>query len=153
MRDRILGAISGAAVGITSALCAAITACVLVGIIFAKLDPRCAHLASGEVFIRIALSGPVIGLVCGALGGLGPVSRVMLAGPFSLFFGTLGLVAGPFIGLLVRLAFLSVWPQYAPAGNWIEHDVRWGALIGAAFGALQGVRFFFHPPLWWPGAE
>ncbi|HEX7601533.1 MAG TPA: hypothetical protein VF316_08010 [Polyangiaceae bacterium] len=148
--NRFKLAIYGVATGVTTALCAAIAVCFLLGVVFAKVEPSAAPLASMELFLHIAEVWTGAGLVLGIYGGR-PLSAYLglsMAGPLSLLVGIGGLFAGPFFGLLGRFAMLAFTNDVHPSLAYADHDIRWGAGIGVAMGLLAGVRWMLWPPPW-----
>ena len=137
----ILGTFSG----FISSICLSIVFCMLLGKLVAVEIPELNIFYSwslARISIQIITSiGFVIGLIFPKY--ILPCINSLAIGGFSLGLGTAGLVAGPFIGIFMRLtAYLFLQSSNGPNLNNTNFDIRIGCLVGIIIGLIAGIKWF-----------
>ena len=153
--DRLQFGVAGLATGISCGLAASIVACAIGGFMLPQLHPEFSALASVDVFVWVAFVPAGAGLVAGLAGPwmLRAFSGLAMAAPLGLMFGIFGLFTGPLIGILVRLAAVTLGLSESPDFVSPEHDILVGCEVGIVLGGLAGLRLLAWPPDWLPGGD
>ena len=152
MFKRIVGGVGS---GVWAGLALGIAICVFLGKVFAVESPACGRLWSAEFLLHVVEGCTAAGLLAAILGSVFYVAfvRLALGASFVPLFALLGLVAGPFLGIIGRFALLSFTRNVDPSLAHATHDVRWGAAIGIGLGVLYALRLAVAPPDWMRGLE